>query len=91
MVGCFRSPTADRRELGSDAQLPSEIEAAMELVCDPNRGYRWPGFAEGFLRATDAALVTRRKNPSTGHFGSVDFFILAVSVFLVLCYVSKVP
>ncbi len=59
--------TTKARELGTNVPLPPELEVAMEVVRDPQRGYRWPGFAEWFLRATDAALdsaedVFRRKD-----------------------------
>lgn len=50
------SMTTKARELGTATPLPPELAVAIEVVRDPQRGYRWPGFAEWFLRATDAAL-----------------------------------
>lgn len=47
------------RELGSAEPLPPELQAALAGPLrgqDDPRGYRWIGFAEWFLRATDAAL-----------------------------------
>ena len=55
-AGNLLKMTTKARELGTDAPLPPELEIAIEVVRDPQRGYRWPGFAEWFLRATDAAL-----------------------------------
>ncbi len=42
------------RELGTEQPLPPELEAAVRSVT--NQGFRWPGFAEMYLRGTDAAL-----------------------------------
>lgn len=45
------------RELGSADALPPEIQAAVESAGQSSdRGWRWHGLAEGFLRATNATL-----------------------------------
>lgn len=45
------------RELGTTDALPPEIQAAVEASGQPSeRGWRWHGLAESFLRATDATL-----------------------------------